>query len=117
MGKALIYVRVSDPRRIDRTSLPTQESVCRSWCEMNQLDIAQVFIERGESAKTADRTQLQAMLEMIRRTKKGFISHVVVYRLDRFSRDVADSLNLEREPLERNVGLHSVTEPNENTPQ
>ena len=117
MGKALIYVRVSDPRQIDRTSLGTQESMCRAWCELNQLDIAQVFIERGESAKTADRTQLQAMLEMVRRTKKGLISHVVVYKLDRWSRNVAAGLNLEDDLLKRNVALYSVTEPNENTPQ
>ena len=52
MPKAIIYVRVSDSRQVDNTSLDSQEKVCRDWCHTNGLDVYRVFIERGVSGKS-----------------------------------------------------------------
>ena len=54
--KAVIYCRVSSKEQVDNFSLPTQEAACRDYCSRNEWSVAEVFIERGESAKTADRT-------------------------------------------------------------
>ena len=35
MPKAIIYVRVSDARQVENTSLDGQEKVCREWCHSN----------------------------------------------------------------------------------
>ena len=90
MPKAIVYTRVSDSRQVDNTSLDGQQAVCREWCRTNGLDIDQVFVERGESAKSADRTQFQAMFRYLADARKGSISHVIVYKFDRFSRNVED---------------------------
>ena len=55
---AVIYVRVSSPRQVENTSLATQEEACRAYCLRAGLEVLRVFREEGESARTADRTQL-----------------------------------------------------------
>ena len=64
MGQAVIYVRVSETRQIENTSLAGQEAVCREWCRVNDLQVVRVFVERGESAKSADWSEFQAMLKV-----------------------------------------------------
>jgi predicted site-specific integrase-resolvase len=77
MGEAVIYVRVSDSRQVDNTSLEAQERICRSWCQTNGLEVDQVFTDAGESAKTADRTEFQRMFAYLRRTRGK--SHMSLY--------------------------------------
>lgn len=60
-ARAIIYIRVSEGRQVDNTSLESQEDACRRWSAQNGLEVEHVFVEKGESAKTADRTQFQAM--------------------------------------------------------
>ncbi len=90
MAKAIIYVRVSDSRQVENTSLDGQEKVCREWCRTNELEVSRVYVERGESAKSADRPEFQAMFRYLAQVAKGSTSHVVVYKFDRFSRNVKD---------------------------
>ena len=47
-------------------SLPTQLKACRDYCAAKGLAVAKEFLEAGESAKTADRTQLRALLAYCR---------------------------------------------------
>ncbi len=88
MSKAIVYVRVSDQKQVDNTSLASQEAICHQWCEANGFTVDRVFIEKGESAKSADRTQFQAMFRYIESKPRGAISAVVVYDSTRFMRDV-----------------------------
>ena len=112
-GNTLIYIRVSSDRQVDNMSLSEQERICREFCEhSSQADfkIEKVFREEGESAKTADRTELQNMLEYCRESK-GVIRHLVVYKLDRFSRRVEDHTALQMLLKKLGVMLWSATEP------
>ena len=59
---AVIYVRVSTARQLLGASLETQVKACEEHCKNNGWRVLQIFREEGESAKTADRTQLQPML-------------------------------------------------------
>src|SRR5271166_4523641 len=56
---AIIYTRVSTGRQVENASLDTQEQVCKDYCARQGWAVLRVFREEGESAKTADRTQLQ----------------------------------------------------------
>ena len=67
--KAVVYCRVSTKEQTQNLSLPTQKRACREHCERQQLEIAQTFVDEGESAKTADRPQLQRMLELCRENR------------------------------------------------
>lgn len=108
--RAVIYCRVSTKEQTQNLSLETQESACRVYCEKQGLKIDRVFVEEGESAKTADRTELIKMLEYCR-LKKGQIQHVVVYRIDRFSRQRYDHVVLVTQLAKNGVTLKSATEP------
>lgn len=90
MGKAVLYIRVSDSRQVDNTSLASQEEISRQWCQSRGIEVERVFTDAGESAKTADRTEFQRMFVYLKRMR-GSITHLLVYKLDRFSRSVADT--------------------------
>ena len=55
--KAIIYCRVSSPEQVEGTSLESQERMCREYAKREGISALEVFIDRGESAKTADRTE------------------------------------------------------------
>ena len=59
--KAVIYVRVSDARQSDNTSLDAQEQFCREWCTRNGVEVVKVYVEAGASAKSANRPEFQRM--------------------------------------------------------
>ena len=86
MAKAAIYCRVSTVEQTQNLSLETQERECRAYCERNGLDVAEVFVDGGASAKTANRPEFQRMLAYCSDRTKD-VDFVVVHDLTRFSRD------------------------------
>ena len=101
---------------MENYSLGTQEEVCRKEAERREVDIMEVFREEGRSAKTiTGRPILIEMLEFCRRHKKE-IDAVIVYRLDRISRQTADYLAIRKKLAESEIKLISVTEPTGNSP-
>ncbi len=88
--RAVIYVRVSTKEQVDEgNSLSTQEKICREYCIKNNYNIANIFIEQGESAKTANRTELQKLFTYCA-DKKNNVNAVIIYKLDRLSRNTDD---------------------------
>ena len=59
----IIYCRVSSKEQIEGTSLETQEQACRECARSKNIKILKIFVERGESAKFADRTQLLELID------------------------------------------------------
>jgi DNA invertase Pin-like site-specific DNA recombinase len=51
--RAVVYCRVSTKDQVQNLSLPTQEKACIEYCHRHGYDVDRVFIEQGESAKTA----------------------------------------------------------------
>ena len=92
LPRAVIYCRVSDPEQVLNLSLTTQERACRAYCEREGLTVARIFVEEGETAKTTtNRTKLLELLDYCRE-QKGTIKHVVVFKIDRFSRNQYDHI-------------------------
>ncbi len=108
MPRAAIYCRVSSAEQVDNTSLATQESACRTWCDRNGLDVARVYIDAGESAKSADRPQFLRMIADCQKLRD--IDRVVVYRLDRFARNSLDHGVYSHKIRESGAMLASVSE-------
>jgi site-specific DNA recombinase len=106
---AVIYVRVSSERQLGNASLETQENACRAYCEKNDWPVLAVFREQGESAKTADRTQLQAALQFCRQNKQR-PKYFVVNSVDRLARNAYDHSNIKRLLLLLGVLLRSPTQ-------
>ena len=91
MNRAAIHVRVSTKDQVDNFSHSTQQKACRDFCARNSFDVDKVFVEEGESAKTANRTQFQKALVYCRENK-GKVKWVVVYAVSRFARTSHDHL-------------------------
>lgn len=77
-----IYARQSVDKK-DSISIETQIEKCKVATD----NTAEVFIDKGFSGKNIKRPEFQRMLEQVR---NGKIEKIVVYRIDRFSRSIAD---------------------------
>src|SRR2546426_2514852 len=114
MVGAVIYVRVSTKEQIENLSLPTQLKACEEYCERQGFHVLARFREEGESAKTADRTELQKLLQFCR-TNKGKVQFVVVFNPTRFAREKYDHFALRAHLNSPGISLRSATEPIDDT--
>ncbi|MEJ0073067.1 MAG: recombinase family protein [Candidatus Saccharibacteria bacterium] len=114
--QAVLYLRVSTEEQVDNYSLDTQADICKKEAERRGLTILETFREEGRSAKTIrDRPTLIEMLEYSRVHKKD-IDAVIVYRLDRISRQTADYLAIRKKLADFDIQLISASEPTGDTP-
>jgi len=113
--KAVIYTRVSTTEQVENHSLETQEKFCLAYCAKNGVEVAKIFREEGESAKTVERTQLQLMLQYLT-DYPGEIELLVIYRLDRLSRSVSDHHALKALLQSRGIEVRAVLETFDDSP-
>ena len=108
---ALVYTRISDEEqgRRNAANIPTQTKKARDHCDRLSLPVLKVFIDE-ESARTADRPNLQKLLDYCRE-HRGKVSHVVVADLSRLARNVSDQGMLIGRLADMGVTLLSVEEP------
>jgi site-specific DNA recombinase len=114
MVGAVIYVRVSTKEQTENLSLPTWLKACEEYCERQAFKVLARFREEGESAKTADRTELQKLLQFCRKNK-GTVQFVVVFNLTRFAREKYDHFALRAHLKSLGISLRSATEPIDDT--
>jgi site-specific DNA recombinase len=114
MGGAVIYIRVSTKEQTENLSLPTQLRACEEYCHRQGYEVLERFKEEGESAKTADRPELQRLLKYCR-THKGRVHFVVVFNLTRFAREKYDHFALRSHLKSLGISLRSATEPIDDT--
>ncbi len=106
----VIYVRVSSAEQIDGTSLESQERFCQEYAKRENINVLEVFIEKGESAKTANRTEFMKAIAFCSQ-KKNKVECFIVYKVDRFARSQSDHISVKETLKKYNTELHSVTEP------
>jgi DNA invertase Pin-like site-specific DNA recombinase len=111
----VIYCRVSSKEQVEGTSLDSQERACREYAERNDLKILNTFREMGESAKSADRTELTKAVAYCTASKEK-VSFFIVYKLDRFSRNREDHVIVQSTLKKYGTFLRSVTEPIDESP-
>ena len=106
MEKIAIYYRVST----DRQDLESQRCGVEAWLKSLKKTPSVVLSYRDEgiSGKTVRRPGLQAML---RTAHCGKIDTIVVYRLDRFSRNATTAIRMILDLDEVGVAFISVTQP------
>jgi len=104
--KAIAYIRVSTDKQADKGhSLLAQLEKVNAYASLYDLDIIDFVIETG-SAKNLDRDGLQGALAQI---KAGKADALIVVKLDRLTRSVAD-LGYLVETYFAKAGLLSVSE-------
>src|SRR5882724_7279381 len=86
--RTVVYCRVSTDKQADRgVSLDAQQAKAKAYAELYDLDIVEVVIDAGASAKTLDRPGLKRALDLL---KAGKAEALLVVKLDRLTRSVAD---------------------------
>jgi DNA invertase Pin-like site-specific DNA recombinase len=84
------YVRVStEEQATGGFSLDAQEAKVRGYCALYELDLIGFHADPGASGKTLDRPGLTAALAELRR-RKGGPDGIVMAKLDRLTRSLAD---------------------------
>ncbi len=113
MKQAAIYCRVStDNQESEGTSLQTQLEACRNYCQSKDYEVAYRYSE-AYSGLTLDRPQLNDLRELVRNEQ---IDILVIYCLDRLSRNATHGVILRDELDKHHVLIESVTEDIDRTP-
>lgn len=102
-GRHSVFSETSD-------SVDNQIRMCRSYCDSRfpgQIDLWEVFSDEDYSGATADRPALKRMLGRLRDKQADAL---VVYQLDRLSRNVRDFSNIYAMLEERNILFISLKE-------
>jgi len=106
----LIYVRVSTDKQAEKDlSLPAQVTACRQYASSRDWHVLEEFIEPGASARTADRPELQRLLSRCRESTPK-VDAVIVHKIDRLARNLADHVAIRSLLSKHGVKLVSVTE-------
>ncbi|MCE5311427.1 MAG: recombinase family protein [Acidobacteriales bacterium] len=113
---AVIYCRVSSREQVEGTSLESQQLACEEYAHARNIHVLRVFVEQGESAKFADRTELLSLIEFCRENK-GRVNTLLVWKVDRFARNVADHFSVKATLQRYGVDIVSVTEPIDTKPE
>jgi len=111
--KAAIYCRVStDNQEAEGTSLQTQLENCLTYCQGKGYEVTYRFSE-AYSGLTLERPKLNDLRNLVR---LGGIDVLVVYCLDRLSRNATHGVILRDELDKYHVLLESITEDIDKTP-
>ena len=101
---AVIYARFSCSKQRE-ASIEDQLRVCREWCSREGYEVVKEYSDYALSGRSDDRPQFQTMI-----ANAGESDIVLVYMMDRFSRDEYDAPVYKRELRKHGVELYSAME-------
>lgn len=119
---AVSYLRVSTRGQAERGggadegfSIPAQREANKKKALSMGAMVGKEFVDRGTSAKSADRPELQKMLEYVKENADR-IDYVIVHKVDRLARNRGDDVDIMRTLRECGVQLVSASESIDDTP-
>ena len=118
--RAAIYLRVSSVQQAnvdydpEGFSIPAQREACTRKAASLEAEVVAEYLDRGESAKTADRPDLKRMLDRLALEKD--IDLVIVHKVDRLARNRADDVTIAMQIRSAGAQLVSATENIDETP-
>src|SRR5271168_1708062 len=109
---AVLYLRVSTSEQaVGPLNLINQEKRCRELCKQRGWEVIEVFVDPGESARSADRPEFQRMLTFCKGHRHK-IGYVVVQDLSRFARNLQDQAQTMADLLRNGILVRSANETN-----
>lgn len=120
MKRTAIYLRVSTSAQAKRNrepegySIPAQREACMRKAASLDAEIVGEYVDRGESAKTADRPELCALMERVKHERD--LDYVIVHKVDRLARNRYDDATISYTLKAAGIELVSVTENIDDTP-
>jgi DNA invertase Pin-like site-specific DNA recombinase len=108
MKKTIGYARVSTAEQAtDGVSLDMQARKIASYCDVKDWTLEEVIRDEGESAKSLNRPGVARLIDMVEADE---VATVLVYKLDRLTRSVADLDRLVKLFERKGVALVSLQE-------
>lgn len=104
MKTAVIYARFSCSKQRE-ASIEDQLRICNEWCAREGYVVVNQYCDYAMSGRTDERPQFQEMV-----SNAGESEIVLVYMMDRFSRDVYDAPIYKKKLREKGVRVVSATE-------
>ena len=111
MKKAVIYARVSTTKQAEEgMSIDAQLKQLKQYASDNVYEVVEQYVDKGASAKTADRPAFQEMIAEVKANKDNYDA-VLIHKTDRFARNREDSI-IYKSLLRRDcdVDVISITE-------
>ena len=110
---AVIYARYSSHNQREE-SIEGQIRVCTEYAESKGYTVINNYIDRAMSGKTDNRPAFQ---QMIADSSKKLFNVIIVYKIDRFSRDKYDSAIYKRQLKQNGVSVAYAAENIPDTPE
>lgn len=107
--RAAIYIRWSTDDQKNGTTLEVQIQACKMYAQMKGWELTDdaIFVDEGWSGSNLERP---AMRNLRAAVSEGRVNAVIVYKLDRLSRSLVDTVTLVCEEWKDRAALHSTQE-------
>ncbi|MDO4302198.1 MAG: recombinase family protein [Clostridia bacterium] len=106
--KVAIYIRVSTVHQLDKESLPFQRRELTNYAKyVLNINDFEIFEDAGYSGKNTLRPAFQDMMKRVRNYE---FTHILVWKIDRISRNIIDFANMFNELKIYNVTFVSKNE-------
>ncbi len=107
--KAVGYCRVSTEEQArEGVSLENQREKIKAYALVKDLELTEIVVDAGLSAKNLKREGMQKVLKML---EDGEAQAIIIYKLDRLTRSTKDLLSLVYDVfLPQEIALHSINE-------
>lgn len=106
MLNAVIYARYSSDKQTEQ-SIEGQLRICTAYAEQNNLNVVHHYIDRAMSGTNDRRPEFQ---QMISDSSSKQFKYIIVYKFDRFARNMYDSAIYEHKLEQNGVKVLSATE-------
>ena len=106
--KAVLYCRVSSFLQDVENSIQAQIKACKDFADSKDLEVTDIYTDRGESGKISQRPEFQRMISDAKLKK---FSVILIHKLDRFSRNRDDAVTYKALLRRYKVDLVSISEP------
>ena len=113
MKTAVIYARYSSERQTEQ-SIEGQLRVCNEYAEKNNITVVKTYIDRAMTGTNDNRSDFQRMLK---ESAKQAWNMVLVYKLDRFSRNKYEMAMHKKTLRDNGIKLISCMENIPDTPE
>ena len=113
MKTAVVYARYSSERQTEQ-SIEGQLRVCTEYAKSNDIVIVDTYIDRAMTGTNDNRTDFQRMLKD---ASKQAWDYVLVYKLDRFSRNKYEMAMHKKTLRDNGIKLLSAMENIPDTPE
>lgn len=104
-NRVACYARVSTDQQ--STGLESQVRILKDYCQKNDIQNYEIFMDEGISGTKSSRPALDRMMAAV---NSGEVSSVVVYSFSRFARSTTHLLNALQVFKAKNVSFVSLTE-------